>query len=87
MKIYNATITTRDRFNIPFNCWMDAGLSNGQLKLNFIEEGIEMTMPRNKCTTKSMGYEITYPFYKKERGTKLELIPDEKNRIIHVKVV
>lgn len=79
MKTYKATVRTRQRITIPYDCWMDCdGITDLKLKHNETihkwKAGVGMTP--------NLAFRVTVDF---PEGTQLELTPNKKNKTIMVK--
>ena len=81
MKTYTATVRSRRRLTIPFDCWMDC---EGMETLKLVQHGMQYWWKPGQGLTKNMSYRVTADF---EEGTRVELIPDKVTKMITVKKI
>ena len=81
MRTYTATVRSRNRLTIPYDCWMDC---EGMSTLKLVQHGSQYWWAGGVCLTKNMSYRVTSDF---KEGTKVELIPDKKTKMITVKKI
>lgn len=79
MKTYEATVRSRRRITIPYDCWLDC---NGMKTLTIKENGILHEWEPGVGMTKNMSYRVTVNF---SEGDRIELIPNKKGKLIVAK--
>lgn len=84
-KNYVVTVGTRGRITVPFDCWMDARCKNLIIEhhVDFLPK-FKSIWKDGKGMQKNMSYRVAVNYY--PIGTKLNLIPDAKNKQIQLEV-